>query len=231
MAHLEPITLSTKRDVAIQRLRDAIVYGDFRFGDWLSENELAARFGISKTPIHDALHFLQREGLVEVLPQRGARVFVPTLETVSDVGELRILLEEAAIRAASKHNLQGFSAALKQTLHAMRQANESADVRSYLQLDMQFHNHAFDLCNSPALCGAFATISARSAAIRTQLTKIQTASREAGMAEHIAIVEHIGKGEIESAVALIRPHVERSVGMYRAELARIDREGSAEIRA
>ena len=75
----------TLTEIVAAKLREAIIEGHYAFGENISEDKLAAAFGVSRTPVRDALNALQFTGLVTVKPKRGSFVFNPTIE---DVGEI-----------------------------------------------------------------------------------------------------------------------------------------------
>ena len=79
-------------------LCEDILNGTLAAGDALVEAQLAADLGVSKTPVREALIRLQRDGLVEITPYRGARVFIPSAEDVRQACELRIWLETEIVR-------------------------------------------------------------------------------------------------------------------------------------
>lgn len=87
---------------AASLLREAIVEGRLKPGERLKEQQLAAEFGISRTPIREALLFLEAEGAVELIPNRGAIVRRYTIEEIEDAYELRALLEGFACRRAAE---------------------------------------------------------------------------------------------------------------------------------
>ena len=96
---------------AVKRLRDAIVSGDFELGQPLSERQLAEMLEISKTPVREALAQLRREGLVRILPQRGAFVFTLSQQEVVEICEIRQALEASALKAAMERNARSFATA------------------------------------------------------------------------------------------------------------------------
>jgi DNA-binding GntR family transcriptional regulator len=218
---MELIKISTKRDLAIERLRAAIIDCDLQFGELLSENVLAARLGISKTPIHDALLRLQSEGLVEVLPQRGARVFDPSDEMVEDLCRVRLLLEQEAMRLAFERRGAELVVALARTVARMTTAKNASDVRSYLHLDTEFHRHFYTLCGSPTLCATYSLIDAKVAAIRTHLAASQPTPRSAGYREHQRIVACLQQGRATKAAEILTSHVLRTCTFF-PRLARRD---------
>lgn len=93
-----PIEYASLADVVLARLRDAILSGRFGDGERIIEREIATEFGVSRGPIRDALRQLDEEGLVSVLPRRGARVASLTVDDAVEVLEIRAALEPVAVR-------------------------------------------------------------------------------------------------------------------------------------
>ena len=88
------------RDVVFNTLRDAILRGDLAPGERLMEIALANRLGVSRTPIREAIRKLELEGLVVMIPRRGAQVASITQKDLQDVLEVRTSLEELAVSLA-----------------------------------------------------------------------------------------------------------------------------------
>src|SRR5260370_19142473 len=81
-------------NVVIDRLRDMIIQGDLRAGEWLRQERLARELGVSHTPIREALKQLEVEGLVEHVPYRGVRVIEVSINDVEDIYTIRTHLKE-----------------------------------------------------------------------------------------------------------------------------------------
>src|SRR4029453_15916741 len=94
--------------MAVDAIRRAIVGGDLGLGEQLSEGVLARTLGISKTPVREALQQLRNEGLVRIIPQTGSFVFTMSAHEVLELCELRLALEEAALRFAIERNREPF---------------------------------------------------------------------------------------------------------------------------
>ena len=88
------------RDVVFQTLRNAILKGELKPGERLMEIQLAQKLGVSRTPVREALRKLELEGLVIMIPRRGAIVADITVQDLNDVLEVRQALEELAVRKA-----------------------------------------------------------------------------------------------------------------------------------
>jgi GntR family transcriptional regulator, rspAB operon transcriptional repressor len=147
----EPIGLSERRAGNTARarvyanLRDAIVRAELAPGRQLSENELAASLGVSRTPVREALQRLRDDRLVEIVPQLGTFVSPISTRAVADAQFIREALECAAVRVAAERVTADDVEALEQNLAAQERAGASADFDAFYVLDDQFHQAICDL--------------------------------------------------------------------------------------
>ena len=114
-----PKSLAT---LVAQRLREAIIDGEFALGEMIPEETLAASFGVSRTPVREALNQLQLAGLVVIRPQRGSYVFEPTEADIAAICEFRCLLEPRAAELAYRHAREATAAALQAAISEMEEA-------------------------------------------------------------------------------------------------------------
>jgi len=126
-------------------LRDAIVSGQLEPGRQISENELAARLGVSRTPIREALQRLREERLVAVVPQYGTFVTHISESAVSDAQFVREALECAAIRGTALRARDQDLAALEAIIRRQDAAREANDSDSFYVLDDELHQLLCDL--------------------------------------------------------------------------------------
>ncbi|HEX5622416.1 MAG TPA: GntR family transcriptional regulator [Solirubrobacteraceae bacterium] len=126
-------------------LRDAIVAGQLEPGRQISENELAARLGVSRTPIREALQRLREERLVAVVPQYGTFVTHISESAVSDAQFVREALECAAIRGTALRARDQDLAALEAIIRRQDAAREANDFDSFYVLDDELHQLLCDL--------------------------------------------------------------------------------------
>jgi len=126
-------------------LRDAIVAGQLEPGRQISENELAARLGVSRTPIREALQRLREERLVAVVPQYGTFVTHISESAVSDAQFVREALECAAIRGTALRARDQDLGALEAIIRRQDAAREANDSDSFYVLDDELHQLLCDL--------------------------------------------------------------------------------------
>ena len=200
-------------DLAVARLREAIVEGDLALGERLSEAGLAAALGISKTPVREALARLQTEGLVTISPRRGTFVFMVSGEEVRAISELRLTLEATALRLALARNRCRFVADLSEVVERMTAAHAQDDVRGYLRLDSAFHEQFFRHCDNGYLAEAYRLIVAKIAALRTHLS-VRPLQIEDSYGEHHAILDAVVADSPERAIAVLDHQIARMVRAF-----------------
>lgn len=92
----------TRPALVYDRLKDAIITGNLRPLERITENKVAADFGLSRTPVREALQRLEAEGLIQVVPKRGSFVSRPTVEDILEIYQIRTPLEAACTRVAAE---------------------------------------------------------------------------------------------------------------------------------
>ena len=127
------------RDVVFNTLRRAILKGELKPGERLMEIALAERLGVSRTPIREAIHKLGQEGLVVMIPRRGAMVANITEEDLNDVLEVRLGLEIMAIEKACKRMDQEQLEKLKKAGEEFRETMKTGDLTLLAEADVNFH--------------------------------------------------------------------------------------------
>ena len=200
-------------DIALDSVRRAIVDGDLDLGDPISEARLAAELGISTTPVREALALLRREGLVDVVPQRGTFVFTLQPGELNRICELRLALETAALRLGVERRPDDLVGQLGDVVDRMVQARERADTIRYLQLDTEFHDQLLAHCDNPYMIDAYSLISAKVAALRNRLGA-DGHHLDKSFHEHVAIVRAVGAGDLDAALDILGRHIARKDGSY-----------------
>ncbi len=149
MEALLPVSALTRRGPARAQvyavLRDAIVTASIEPGRQISENELAARLGVSRTPIREALQRLSEDRLVAIVPQLGTFVTRISATGIGDAQFVREALECAAIREAARRAGPGDVAALQAIVAQQDETRAAADFDRFYVLDDDLHRTLCDL--------------------------------------------------------------------------------------
>lgn len=146
--------MSTATEAAYRVLRQAILGGEYELGSRLGEVELAATLGVSRTPVREALRRLSADGLVEVLPNRGARVVRWVGEDLNDIYEIRALLESyGAARAAERVTMDDLATLgqLCDEMSCVSAPGSGRDLDKLADLNAEFHGLILKAADSQRL--------------------------------------------------------------------------------
>jgi DNA-binding GntR family transcriptional regulator len=212
--------LDSPRTVAglvAERLRAEIVAGNLLAGSKLRQVEIARRFGVSTTPVREALAALQREGLVRLHPQRGAVVFLPTVEDLREHYEIRAALEAVAAARTAEHFEQEWAVGLEALLDEM---STGPPADRYIELNQQFHTELYEYSARPRLVEMIAALRDASSAY----LHIYRAAADFPVtrldAEHRRILAACVAHDADGAAAATREHLQNTVEHVASRLER-----------
>jgi DNA-binding GntR family transcriptional regulator len=210
-----------------ERIREAIVDGRFALGEALSELKLAAALNVSRTPVRDALTALRLQGLIDVRPQSGSFVFMPSEEDVAELAEFRRILESTALRLCHARRRDEALRQMRAAADAMQRARDADDRLRLARADTAFHQAIVENCANEYLIAAYALVSGRVAALRTHNLKAAETVRDRSLAEHRAVIAALAKGDLRRAEAVLDEHIVRMRLRYRQAHGRSDVEARA----
>ncbi|PXY17107.1 GntR family transcriptional regulator [Prauserella coralliicola] len=212
----------TGREKAVDALRELILRGDFPAGARLGEMELATRLGVSRTPVREALTRLAAEGLVELVPNRGARVSKWSVEELEGVFDLRTALEPEltalAVPKAGPDDVEELDR-LARRMVEVGSPGAGQDLDALVPLNREFHGRLVTLAGHPALAGALASAVHAPIVLRNFHTYDETSLRRS-LAHHAEIVAAVRAGDPEWARAVMTAHIRNA----RAVMVRAARE-------
>lgn len=189
-----------------QQIADAIALGEFAPGQHLEELALAARFGVSRTPIREALRQLGSMGLIEMRPNRGAVVTAMTPETLDHLFEAIGELEASCARHAAGRMNEAEREALR-TLHAhSREVMQRNDVPAYDRLNLEIHALIIQGSHNPVLIETVIALHSRVSSFRR--AQFRSTERMAeSWAEHAVIIEALLARDALTAWREMRHHL------------------------
>ncbi|MET9179510.1 GntR family transcriptional regulator [Kitasatospora aureofaciens] len=210
MAELKSRTLISVqerlRDQVAHALRAALISGELRPGVVYSAPALAADFGVSATPVREAMLDLAREGLVEAVRNKGFRVTELTERDLDDYTEIRALIEVPTVgrvtRTASKDQLER----LRPQAEAIVAAARKHDLIGYLEADRQFHLDLLGLAGNARLVEVVGDLRKRSRLYG--LTRLDEQGQLVSSAEeHVELLDLMLSGDAEAAEACMTRHL------------------------
>jgi DNA-binding GntR family transcriptional regulator len=187
-------------------LRQAIVTMQLAPGEMLSEQDLAQRFGVSRSPVREALIKLSEAGLVRVLPQRGTQVVKISRTGVEDARFIREAVETAIVREAALKASPAILAELVASLTRQRRARRSSSTEDFLALDEEFHRLLAEAAGRPAAWRMIEDIKPQMDRVRF-LDMTKAMPREAIIAQHSVIVDAIRAQDPAAAEKAMRIHL------------------------
>jgi DNA-binding GntR family transcriptional regulator len=214
------VTRASER--AVGAVRELILRGDFAAGARLGEAELAERLGVSRTPVREALTRLAAEGLVEIVPNRGARVSSWTVAELEEVFDLRAALEPRLTALAVPHADEPHIAeleALAQEMLAVGTPGPDQDLDAIVPLNRAFHGRLVELADHAAMASALAGAIHAPIVLRN-FHAYDDASLRRSLAHHLEIVAAIRASDPAWAQAVMTAHIHNA----RAVMVRTARE-------
>ncbi len=194
------------RDVVFQTLRKAIITGEFAPGERLMEINLANMLGVSRTPVREAIRKLELEGLVIMIPRKGAQVAKITEKNLRDVIEIRIVLEEFGASLACERITEEGRQMLQNLHEKFVKAVETNDILQIAEKDEQFHDGIFHAANNDRLVTIINNLREQFYRYRFEYVK-DISSRSSLITEHRELMDAIFAGDSARAKELMREHL------------------------
>ncbi len=193
--------------MVFKKLRRAILLEELKAGERLTEIRLADRLGVSRTPIREAMRKLELEGLVVMVPRRGAVVAKISEKNLRDVLEIRRVLDMLCARLACERMSEEAKEKLNTACQDFEEAVKSGDLRDVAQKDVALHNIIIEATGNLTLQQMLDNLAEQMYRYRVKYLKddsqYQTLSRE-----HRAICKSIMSGDQETAVRLAKEHID-----------------------
>ncbi|MBO3761523.1 GntR family transcriptional regulator [Ciceribacter sp. L1K22] len=187
-------------------IENGIVTGEFAPGERLDETQLATRFGVSRTPIREALMQLSAIGLVEIRPRRGAVVADPPAQRVFEMFEVMAELEGMAGALAARRHTDSDRTALLAAHERCRDASESEETDRYYYENEVFHRAIYAATGSAFLEEQCVALHRRLRPYRRLQLRVRNRMK-VSFKEHGDVIEAILAGDADAAREQLRGHV------------------------
>lgn len=195
------------RDVVFNTLRQAILKGELLPGERLMEIQLAQRLGVSRTPIREAIRKLELEGLVTMVPRKGAEVAKITEKSLRDVLEVRKALEELAMEIACDKITDDIIDQLECALVDFKKAITSKELTAIAQADVNFHDVIYNATGNEKLILILNNLREQMYRYRIEYIKDYN-SHQRLIEEHETIIESLKNMDKDKATVTIRHHID-----------------------
>lgn len=198
------------RDVVFNTLRQAILTGELKPGERLMEIHLANKLGVSRTPIREAIRKLELEGLVTMIPRRGAEVAQITGKSLQDVLEVRRSLDALCAELACERISNEEIAALEAACKDFEEATHTRDTRVIAAADVALHDIIIKATNNNRLVQLVNNLAEQMYRYRFEYIKDYSMHSRL-VEEHRIIFEAIRKKDKETAAAAAVMHIDNQM--------------------
>lgn len=198
-----PISLQSK---VFDALEDGIISGRYAAGASISELAISRELSVSRTPVREALHRLKEEGLVELIPNKGAVVIGVSTEDLVDIYKIRMRLEGLAASLAAEKMTDGEKSSLAENVELQRFYVSKNNAEKVKELDTEFHELIYAGCKSRTIMRTLSELHNSTKLYRKiSLSAADRIGRS--VEEHSAICRAICEGDAEKVDKLSSEHV------------------------
>ncbi|MEU3726165.1 GntR family transcriptional regulator [Streptomyces sp. NPDC031705] len=194
------------RGQVLDALRAALVDGELVPGEIYSGPALGERFGVSATPVREAMQQLALEGAVECLPNRGFRVLTRTPRTLAELSEVRALIEVPVMLGLARSVPAAAWESLRPAALATAEAAAGGDLPRYADADRAFHRAVLSLSGNGQLVQIAEELHRRAQWPLPGAPRVRRADLVADAAEHTALLEALAARDLPAVESLVRAH-------------------------
>ncbi len=199
------------RDKAYEQLKERIVDCTYAPDSVINEEWLQSEFGMSRTPIREALIMLEREGLVKIMPKKGVRIVRMTLEDVHDVFEIRKLIEPYILRQyghkVSRQRLETMERKHRALLEALEQGSEEEFKKQVNAVDYELHSMLIDTAHNPFFSDLRRIIFAQNSRLRILSAREVEGRLNKTLLEHLELLQALREGDLDCAAERMTVHL------------------------
>ncbi len=198
------------RGKVYDRIREDILNGVYKEHEELKEATLGKMMEVSRTPVREALRQLELEGLVEIIPNKGARVTGITKKDIEDIYQIRYLLEGLSARWATEHVTEELIDKMEETLYLTEFHAKKGNYLQVFELDSQFHELMYEASGSKMLNHILSDFHMYVTRIRKTTLASDSRSKNS-TEEHRAILEAIKERNADKAEECAHNHVKSTI--------------------
>ena len=195
------------RDVVFNTLRRAILRGELKPGERLMEIQLANKLGVSRTPIREAIRKLELEGLVLMIPRKGAEVAKISARSLRDVLEVRRALEELAIELACQRMSEEDVGNLQKAQEDFKKAIAEGDAMKIAETDEHYHDVIYEGTQNAKLIQMLNNLREQMYRYRLEYIKDED-KRKILVLEHEKILKTVRERKVAEAKEAVREHID-----------------------
>ncbi|GAB6085624.1 GntR family transcriptional regulator [Alkaliphilus crotonatoxidans] len=195
------------REIVFENLREAILEGKLEPGQRMMEIQLAEQLGVSRTPVREAIRKLELEGLVVMIPRKGAYVADVSIKDIMEVLEIRVVIEGLAASLAAERMTDEELDELEMLFYQFKQCYQKDDIEGMIQKDVEFHDRIFTSARNNKLTQISQGLSEQIYRFRVNYISEYNKAK-ALVEEHQAILEALHQRDAEKVYECATKHIE-----------------------
>jgi DNA-binding GntR family transcriptional regulator len=199
------ISTTTCQQRAYDFIKAQITDRGFRPGEYITDTRIAKGLNISRTPVREAFHRLEKEGLLVSEPRHGWRVHTLTLKDINEIFDIKEVVEGMAARKAAGCADCDLRVALKGAVDDMSRIGPDGDTETWVEADHRFHDVIFAMADNARVCRIIWNLNDQWNRVRIGFTTIRSRVDRANT-EHKAIMDAILAGDAEEAERQTQAH-------------------------
>jgi DNA-binding GntR family transcriptional regulator len=196
----------TYQQQAYQFLRERIINLGFKPGEFITDTQIAGQLNISRTPVREAFHRLEKEGLLIYEARRGWKIYTLSLDDINDIFDIKVVVEGMIARKAAECGEEHLRAALREVLDEMEASAEAGNADAWLEADIRLHELLFQMARNERACRIITNLNDQWHRVRIGFVALQGRTKRS-VGEHRCFVESILAGDGEAAERHIRVHL------------------------
>ena len=204
-----------------QDLRQAIVRGEIAAGSRLVENRIAEAMGISRTPVREAIHKLEREGLIEQRQKGGFVVVGISRNDIEEIFGIRSVLESYAAGLAALRHTKGDLAGLEKKIDEFQDNLDAGRMDRLVKINTEFHQLLYALSGNSRLIRMIGTLQDQFHRFRKIILARKSLARKSNE-DHRRMLVYIRKKDVEETEGLVKKHILKGQAAVLAEFDRVD---------
>lgn len=191
-------------------VKEKIINGTLKPGNKISEGKIAEQMGISRTPVREAIHMLNVDGLVHTSPNKGSYVIDPSIHDFEEIMQIRMIIEGFATGITAQKITDEEILKLEKIIKNMGKKAEEGNITSYTEFNAQFHKEILAICGNKKLIKIHENLSGQEYKFTMRsLTSIERLKYS--VEEHTNILEALKKRDSQEAERLSRLHAENVI--------------------
>ncbi|ABR50674.1 transcriptional regulator, GntR family [Alkaliphilus metalliredigens QYMF] len=207
------------REIVFEHLRESILEGKLEPGQRLMEIQLAEQLGVSRTPVRESMRKLELEGLIIMVPRKGAYVADVSTKDISDVLEVRTVMEGLAASLSAQRMTDEELDELEMISYQFKKCYERNDIEGMIEKDVAFHERIFASTRNEKLIQIAQGLREQVHRFRVRYISEYNNSKEL-VVEHQAILECIAARNSERASELSMKHIENLASHMMEQIAK-----------